>query len=185
MVVGGDLYQITRSLSLDEDYSFEHVSSYSVGFKYAYPVYSVKGKKNRPARPKALTNVSPGRDSTMNIMVIDDEPDVLLTYQEFLAAEGHSVDAFSDSQDALERFAEKHPSHYDLVVMDIRMPKLNGLQLYQRFKAINAKIKIIFVSCLDVSEELVTMLPDVKGSEIIKKPVDHEYFMRTVRSCAA
>jgi two-component SAPR family response regulator len=69
--------------------------------------------------------------------------------------------------------------------MDIRMPKLNGLQLYQRFKAINAKIKIIFVSCLDVSEELVTMLPDVKGNEVIKKPVDHEYFMRTVRSCAA
>jgi two-component SAPR family response regulator len=68
--------------------------------------------------------------------------------------------------------------------MDIRMPKLNGLQLYQRFKAINTKIKIVFVSCLDAAEELITMLPDVKGNDIIRKPVDQEYFIRTVRSCA-
>ena len=185
MVIGGDLYQIMRSLSLDEDYNFDQLSAYSVGFKYAYPVYAMESKKNRqPHSDVASANSLCGREVMMNIMVIDDEPDVLLTYQEFLASEGHSVDAFSDSTDALKRFAEMNPSHYDLVIMDIRMPKLNGLQLYQRFKAINTKIKIVFVSCLDAAEELITMLPDVKGNDIIRKPVDQEYFIRTVRSCA-
>jgi two-component system, OmpR family, response regulator ChvI len=194
MVIGGDLYQIIKSHSLDDYYNFGKVSDYSVGFKYAYPVYAVKGRRKDRKGPMSHPEVSAAASAAAgprtamtkappsNIMVIDNEPDILLTFQEFLASEGFNVDAFSDSHDALKRFAEVDASHYDLVVMDIRMPKLNGLQLYQRFKAMNAKIKIIFVSCLDAAEELVTVLPDVKSSDVIRKPIDHEHFIRTIKS---
>jgi CheY-like chemotaxis protein len=194
MVIGGDLYQIIKSHSLDDHYNFGKMSDYSVGFKYAYPVYAVRGRRKDEKGPMLHPEVSAaasdaaGRRIAMteappsNIMVIDNEPDILMTFQEFLASEGFNVDAFSDSHEALKRFAEVDPSHYDLVVMDIRMPKLNGLQLYQRFKAMNARIKVIFVSCLDAAEELVTVLPDVKSSDVIRKPIDHEHFIRTIKS---
>ena len=187
MVVGGDLYQILRSLSLDDRYHLYPAGDCSVGFRYAYPVYSVAGRKsgNSSSLIGAPGARHPAGPRLQKVMVVDDEPDILMTFEGFLTSERFVVDAFSDSQDALERFAQAGPSHYDLVIMDIRMPKVNGLQLYQRFKALSANIKIIFVSCLDAAEELVTMLPDVKSGEVIRKPVDQEYFMRVVKSCAA
>jgi two-component system, OmpR family, response regulator ChvI len=188
MVVGGDLYQILRSLSLDDRYHLDPAGGCSVGFRYAYPVYSVAGRKNGGSLARAPGQGAKhpiGSPRLQNVMVIDDEQDILMTFEGFLTSEGFVVDAFSDSQDALERFAQAGPSHYDLIIMDIRMPKINGLQLYQRFKALSANIKIIFVSCLDAAEELVTMLPEVKSSEVLRKPVDQEYFMRVVKSCAA
>ena len=56
---------------------------------------------------------------------------------------------FTDPREALVHFAQSNPDYYNLVVMDIRMPNLNGLQLYYRLKAINPDIRIMFVSALD------------------------------------
>ena len=64
-----------------------------------------------------------------NILLVDDEPGTLSRYKEFLLnIEGYNVDAFSDSQKA-ENFAQVNPPCNDLVVMDIRIPGPNGLQV--------------------------------------------------------
>jgi CheY-like chemotaxis protein len=60
------------------------------------------------------------------------------------------VDTFTDSQEALKHFAQSDPYHYKLILLDIRMPNLNGIQLYYRLKAINPNVRIIFVTALDV-----------------------------------
>jgi DNA-binding response OmpR family regulator len=88
-----------------------------------------------------------------SIMLIDDEPDALLTYKTFLSSEGYAIEAFTDSKEALKRFVELDPSYFDLVITDIRMPDLNGLQLYYRLTAISMAIKILFISALDAIEE--------------------------------
>jgi DNA-binding response OmpR family regulator len=116
------------------------------------------------------------------LMIVDDEPDVLLTYQTFLTTKGYNVDAFTDPQEALKCFATKKPSYYDLVIMDIRMPNLNGLQLYYRLKAMSMSAKILFVSALDATEELISILPDVSRRDIIRKPADEEHFVSAVRT---
>jgi two-component system, OmpR family, response regulator ChvI len=119
-----------------------------------------------------------------NILLVDDEPDILLTYKTFLLAahEGYNVDAFTDSQKALQQFAQVNsPSYYDLVVMDVRMPGLNGLQLYYRLKAISPDIKVLFVSALDAAQEMISILPGVKLDDVVKKPVDEEQFLYKVR----
>jgi two-component system, OmpR family, response regulator ChvI len=77
---------------------------------------------------------------------------LLMTF--LLDIEGCSVDAFTDSQKASQHFAQVNPSYYDLVVMDITMPGLNGLHLYHRIKAMNPDIKVLFVSVLDVAKEM-------------------------------
>jgi DNA-binding response OmpR family regulator len=116
-----------------------------------------------------------------NIMIVDDESDALLTYEAFLASEGYHVDTFTDPQEALKCFATKTPSYYDLIVMDIRMPRINGLQLYNRLKAMNVPVKILFMSALDASEELISILPGAGHNDIIRKPVDEEHFVSTIR----
>jgi len=72
-----------------------------------------------------------------------------------------------------------------LAILDIRMPDLNELQLYYRLKAINRKIKILFVSALDAVPELVSILPDVKiTNDIIKKPVAlNDFIMTDCKNC--
>ncbi len=115
-----------------------------------------------------------------NIMLVDDQPDMLFTYRSFLEGQGFKVDTFTDSTVALKQFAKEDASKYDLVIMDIRMPQLNGLQLYQRLKAINSAVRILFVTALDAADELISLLPDVAANQVIMKPVSRDRFLNYV-----
>ena len=207
MVIGGDLYQIVKK-SYDY-YRFEELGGYSiVSFKHPYPIYSVisKNRNNNNALSQYKTKIElgqilsysdtssdtgqrqhqPDQRYPYNVLLVDDEPDALLTYKTYLtAAEGYNIDAFTDPQEALKHYAQVNPSYYDLAVMDIRMPGLNGLQLYYRLKAMNMSIKVLFVSALDAAAEIVSILPDVRQSDIIRKPVDQEHFVNAVKAVLA
>jgi CheY-like chemotaxis protein/class 3 adenylate cyclase len=119
-----------------------------------------------------------------NIMVVDDEPDTLFTYECFLSAEGHNVNTFTDSVEALNHFVRlpDPSSYYKLALLDIRMPRLNGLQLFNTIRKLSPKIKVVFCSALDVAEELTSILPDIKYDDIIKKPLKREYFVSKINS---
>jgi two-component system, OmpR family, response regulator ChvI len=81
-----------------------------------------------------------------------------------------NVNSFSDPIEALTHFANADLNTYNLVIMDIRMPNLNGLQLYYRLKAINPNIKILFVSALDAAQEMVSIVPGIGIDDIIRNP---------------
>jgi len=119
-----------------------------------------------------------------NIMIVDDEPDTLFTYKTLFSAEGYEVEAFTDPQEALMHFVQlpDPSSYFQLVLLDIRMPKLNGLQLFYKIKAISPNTKIMFVSALDITEELLSILPYVKDNDIIRKPVNRENLINTINS---
>jgi CheY-like chemotaxis protein len=136
---------------------------------------------NAPSRerPAAMQKKDPSQKSS--ILLIDDEPDALLTYRMFLTDRGFSVEAFSDPASAMERFVQA-PRKYDLVLTDIRMKPVNGLQVYQRVKMANPDAKVIFISALDAAEELVSVFPGVKAQDVIRKPIELEAFMNIVKS---
>ncbi|HEU4824758.1 MAG TPA: response regulator, partial [Nitrososphaeraceae archaeon] len=119
-----------------------------------------------------------------NIMIVDDEPDTLFTYKRLLSAEGYKVEAFTDPPEALKHFVQlpDPSSYYQLVLLDVRMPRLNGLQLFYKLKTLSPQIKIMFVSALDIAEELVSILPDIKYNDIIRKPVKREYLINIINS---
>jgi CheY-like chemotaxis protein len=203
MVIGDDLYKIVKTF---DDYYFEEIEKYLIGLNHEYSVYSVASKHKRnildpfkrtselkfdlmhsfsylianSAYPKS-SNYHQHKNAPI-VILIDDEPDMLLVFKSFLDDEGYNVESFTDPKEALRRFEKMNPSYYSLVVTDIKMPGLNGLELYQRLKAINTDIKILFVSALDAAEMLVSVLPGVKPSDIIRKPVDKERFIKTVKS---
>jgi CheY-like chemotaxis protein len=115
------------------------------------------------------------------ILLIDDEPDVALTYKSFLASEGYVVDAFREPEKAVEHFISSRPMHYDLVITDIRMREMNGLRLFQCLKNIDPSVKVIFVTALDAADELVSVISS-NPVQILKKPVDKLVFSKTVKA---
>jgi DNA-binding response OmpR family regulator len=94
----------------------------------------------------------------------------------------YNLEAFTDPQEALKHFVQLSDpsSYYQLVLLDIRMPRLNGLQLFYKIKTLSSNTKIMFCSALDITEELVSILPDIKHDHIIKKPVKREYFISKI-----
>jgi CheY-like chemotaxis protein len=208
IVIGGDLYQIVKSFSFIDEYQFREVGGgYSIGFSHSYPVYTALSKntagidinsinhlfrsnnetpaiKNTLAKQQSKLLQQRQQKYSTNIMVVDDEPDALFTYKCLLSVEGYNVEAFTDPQEALKHFVQLSDpsSHYQLLLLDVRMPRLNGLQLFYRIKAISPKTKIMFCSALDIAEELTSILPDIKYDNILKKPLKREYFVSKINS---
>src|ERR687895_220586 len=183
------MYPVYRTLSKNnDDISEIVVNSVNELFtsKRTSTIKDIQVKQQQPPSQLLQQNQQKQQQQkySANIMVVDDEPDTVFTYKHILSAEGYNVEAFTDPQEALKRFVQlpDPSSYYQLVLLDIRMPRLNGLQLFYRIKAISPKIKIMFCSALDVAEEVVSILPDMKYDDIIKKPVERKYFISKINS---
>ena len=116
------------------------------------------------------------------ILLVDDEPDLLLTFEYILKNEGYkNIKTFSDSKSLLKHLLDVNDStNYKLAITDIRMPQINGVQLYQVLKIINPSIKIMFMTALDVVNELSSICPDIKSEDILKKPIDSSLFIKKI-----
>ena len=90
------------------------------------------------------------RNTPPRIMVVDDEKDILRIIKRDLESNDSKitfkVDAFSDSESALNAFNNHPNDYYDLVLTDIRMPKMNGFELYRHIKQRNPTMKIAFIT---------------------------------------
>jgi len=85
------------------------------------------------------------------ILVVDDEPDVNLTLRIALEENGLMVDTYIDPIVAIENY-KAHS--YDLLILDIKMPKMNGFELYEKIKKIDNEVKVCFLTALSELHEL-------------------------------
>ncbi|HYF98833.1 MAG TPA: response regulator [Candidatus Saccharimonadales bacterium] len=115
------------------------------------------------------------------ILLIDDDEDILYTYRSLLRKEKYSVEAYSSPIEALKHITEKKSHDYDLVVMDIRMPEVSGIKLFYMLKAVDPYMKILFVTALDLVGEFVEALPEIKMSEIMRKPLSEQQFITQIK----
>jgi len=203
MIIGDELYKIILSLfSKEEIKNIEYIFQEIGKCKFEhdsedYKIFCVLSKYNRVAHQsikkyseKALEYIDKQNtrldiekiSKLYHILLVEDDIDVLFTYKLALDSENFDVDAFSDPRVALKSFAEHPIFYYDLVILDIRMPGLNGIQLFYRLKAIDLNIKILFVSALDAAEELTSILPGIKFDDLIRKPVNMDHFIYKVKS---
>ncbi len=130
---------------------------------------------NEIKRPSQIEN------KQYHILLIDDDEDILYTYRSLLKKEGYQVHSYSNPIEALENLAKKNSHNYDLVVMDIRMPEVSGIKLFYRFKAIDPYLNILFVTALDLVGEFVEALPEIKMTEIVRKPLSGEQFISVIK----
>ena len=77
------------------------------------------------------------------ILVVDDEPDLTRLCSLALKYHGFKVDTFNDSEEVLSNFK---PDYYDLVILDIKMPKMDGFELYDELKKKDSDAKICFLT---------------------------------------
>jgi DNA-binding response OmpR family regulator len=113
--------------------------------------------------------------------VVDDEHDVNLTIRIVLEENGFKVDSFTDASRALENFTL---GIYDLVVLDVKMPKMDGFSLYEKIKKLDDKVAICFLTAADKTyyERLKKHYPSINENCVIHKPVDNESLLRIIKS---
>ena len=112
------------------------------------------------------------------ILIIDDEKSIRKTLTEILSYEGYKVDEAGDGEEGLKKFKEKT---YDLVLCDIKMPKLDGIEFLEKAKQINADVPIIVISGHGNIETAVEAVK--KGAfDYISKPPDLNRMLITLRN---
>ena len=112
------------------------------------------------------------------ILIIDDEKSIRKTLTEILTYEGYKVDEAGDGEEGLKKFKEKT---YDLVLCDIKMPKLDGIEFLEKAKQINADVPIIIISGHGNIETAVEAVK--KGAyDYISKPPDLNRMLITLRN---
>lgn len=105
------------------------------------------------------------------ILVVDDDIDITLLIKERLERKGFHIESYNDPQVALQEFK---PDFYDLMLVDIRMPKVNGFEFYQGVRKNDIKVKVCFITAFAISyEEISKILPPelVTRQNIIHKPI--------------
>jgi two-component system, NtrC family, nitrogen regulation response regulator NtrX len=113
-----------------------------------------------------------------DILIIDDEKAIRKTLTEILSFEGYKIDEASDGEEGLKKFKEKN---YDLVLCDIKMPKLDGIEFLQKAVEINADIPVIMISGHGNIETAVEAVK--KGAyDYISKPPDLNRLLITIRN---
>lgn len=113
-----------------------------------------------------------------DILIIDDEKAIRKTLGEILSFEGYKIDEAADGEEGLKKFREKN---YDLVLCDIKMPKLDGIEFLQKAGEINPDIPIIIISGHGNIETAVEAVK--KGAfDYISKPPDLNRMLITIRN---
>jgi DNA-binding response OmpR family regulator len=77
------------------------------------------------------------------ILLVDDEPDITMSFKATLQNSGFIVHTYQDPLIALSKFK---PGYYDLVILDIKMPKMNGFELYTGIRKIDNQVKVCFIT---------------------------------------
>jgi CheY-like chemotaxis protein len=111
-------------------------------------------------------------------MVVDDEADMALLLKLYLESSGYRVDCYTDPLKALSSFK---PRHYDLNLLDVKMPRMNGFRLYQRLKQIDDSCKVCFITAFEAYyQSLKEFFRNLDVTCFIKKPVTKERLLDCV-----
>ncbi|MDP9290722.1 MAG: response regulator [Thermoproteota archaeon] len=112
------------------------------------------------------------------ILVVDDEPDINRSLREVLEQNGFKVDSYEDPLMALENFRTRY---YDLVILDIKMPEMNGFSFYREIKKLDKNLKICFLTAGEmyygIYSDIFSSLP---ANYFIRKPIGNEELIRMI-----
>ena len=112
------------------------------------------------------------------VFVVDDEPDICLTLTEVLEGNGFVVYVFDDPLFALENFRK---GLYDVLILDIKMQKMNGLELYREIKKIDSRAKVCFLTAGEFNYgSFIDVFSVLKENQFIQKPNGNEELIKIV-----
>jgi len=125
---------------------------------------------------------------TKRILIVDDHPDIIFTFKKGLEAENEyssgkvffQVHAYDDPLLALSEFK---PNSYDLLLVDVNMPKVNGFEFSEKILKLDVNVRICYISAGELNvEALREQYPSLSIGCFIKKPVTIENLVRRVKA---
>jgi CheY-like chemotaxis protein len=210
IVIGNNFYRVLKSFSnLINKYNFINIGEFQITENIGYPTFNIKRKDTSSLQngvsgsstyalkkdinslnKDSLENKTPKKsfffhkknNKSKRIIIVDDDQEIVFTYKLFLENYDYNLISFIDPIAALDYIKNLSSFNDLLVILDIRMENLNGFQLHQQIKAIDPTIKIIFVTVLDISDELLTIVPGLSKEQIMRKPVNKKEFTNTVKN---
>ena len=114
------------------------------------------------------------------LLIIDDEEDITDSLRSGLTKKGFEVHAYNDPEKALTEFK---PNTFDLALLDFKMPKINGYDLFRELKKYDTKIKICFLSAHETPFlEFQKIFPDLPHQCFIRKPITLNFLITHIES---
>jgi DNA-binding response OmpR family regulator len=110
------------------------------------------------------------------VLIVDDEPDFVELLREFLTAKGYEVAVASDGEEALRKVKEDRPH---LVLLDVRMPRMSGLEVLKQLREIDHEVGVIMVTAVD-EEETGREALKLGAFDYLIKPLDLKYLERSL-----
>ena len=131
----------------------------------------------------STSSYSQQQNNKKSILLVDDQPDIIEILRIGLEDNGLKVDAFTDPELALSSFKA---STYDLLLLDVRMPKMNGFELFEQIKKIdnnNNKAKVCYITAYEINyEKIREEFPSLKVDCFIKKPIEIQDLVRRINA---
>ena len=114
------------------------------------------------------------------VLVVDDDPDMTSVFSLGLQDEGFEVYTYNDPLGVLSQFK---PNFYDLLLVDINMPKMNGIDLSRKLLELDSNVKICFITAGEANIEALRELYPTRGIGcFIRKPVTIDELVRRVKA---
>ncbi len=109
--------------------------------------------------------------SNKRILIVDDDVNILLLFESYLREEGFYVDSFVNPKEAVNKFK---PGFYSLMLVDIRMPFMNGFELSRIIRDIDNSIKICFLTAFDTYYQSLKEQFNLDQDCFLRKPIGKE-----------
>jgi DNA-binding response OmpR family regulator len=121
------------------------------------------------------------KKNKIKILIVDDEDDITSSFKRILEIHGFEVDAYNDSMLALSKF---RANYYDIALLDIKMPYIDGFDLYNKIKEMDNNIRICF---LTASEAYYQQFREKDYSQLsrdlfIQKPIELEELLKRIEN---
>ena len=113
------------------------------------------------------------------ICMVDDEPDIILLCKMVLEEAGYEVHTFTDSLSALKGF---RPAFYDLIILDIKMPNMDGFELCKKIKELDSKVKVCFLTASEMYYETFRKKEYclVDKTLFLRKPIENDDLIKKI-----
>lgn len=121
---------------------------------------------------KEDTNHEDDDKPTPKLLIVDDEPEILQLLQTGLEQNGFLVDGFTNPEEALQSF-KSNAEDFRLMLSDIRMPGLSGIQLAKKVKELNPDIKVVLMTAFEIydGDSTKVLFPSTHVDDFVQKPI--------------